>query len=90
MASHYCRRDFYQIYHIDGYGKTAIPCPSEFFIMAPRCSDPGDSQRSCHTRMPKSDNIGPGIPPATSGLKYWRSWMLVLVHKSKKNRLGTV
>ena len=40
---------------IDGSLQSASPCPPELLIiMAPRYSDPGNIQRSRHTRLPKS------------------------------------
>ena len=45
---------------IDGSLQSASPCPPELLIMAPRYSDPGNIQRSRHTRLPKSGAMDRG------------------------------
>jgi len=53
---------------IDGSLQSASPCPPELLIMAPRYSDPGNIQRSRHTRLPKSGTMDRGYHPL-----YWTS-----------------
>ena len=45
---------------IDGSLQSASPCPPELLIMAPRYSDPGNIQRSRHTRLLKSGAMDRG------------------------------
>ncbi|MGD9234526.1 MAG: hypothetical protein PVH67_11785 [Desulfobacterales bacterium] len=48
---------------IDGSLQSASPCPPELLIMAPRYSDPGNTRRSRHTRLPKSGTMDMGYHP---------------------------
>jgi hypothetical protein len=59
--------------------------------MAPRYSDPENSQRSRHTSLPKSGVYGQGLPPVMLNFEYPEAVMAKTGSlKLYQNRLGPV
>ena len=59
---------------IDGSLQSASPCPPELLIMAPRYSDPGNTQRSRHIRLPKSGTMDRGYHPLCWTSNIWNQY----------------
>jgi hypothetical protein len=57
---------------IDGYFKSASPCPFELY-MAPRCSDPWSVQEILSNQYAKVGHDGQGFPPVTLGFEYLKT-----------------